>query len=297
MTLQSLGASLRSIETLRNHNPRTTAFMAQRAKGNSGTVPKPRWCSWQAISGYVICAVVHSEDPLFFRHRGFWWEEMRRQVRQNLRSKQPVRGVSTISQQLARNLFLHPQRSLGRKLSEALITAHLEHALSKTRILELYLNVAEWGPNIWGIEEAAAYYFGSSAANLGAFESIFLASILPAPRTAVEGSNARRVIRSQRRLASLFYGSGVISWTCEKRLYGQIDSLDAVISQRGDIASFLRATMIPDESATGAALSAPNAIAMECGIGQRGFYEQFLRGSVSYVRGVSVWPEWWSPST
>ncbi len=259
------------------------------------------WCRWYTASPYIVCAIVHGEDPLFFRHRGFWWIELRRQVRRAWTTRTAVRGVSTITQQLARNLFLQPERSLRRKIQEALITAQIESSLSKPRILELYMNVVELGVDVWGVEAAATHYFGRPVDQLGPFAAVFLTSLLPAPRAALRDANARRAIRAQRRLTSLLYGSGVIGHTSEKQTYGYIDELETIVSSGGDITNFLRAAAGDDGRGCGRddvpwpATSA--LIRSECGLAQRTQYEQFLRSASSYIRGIRAWPEWWSAAS
>ena len=126
-------------------------------------------------------AVIAAEDASFFVHEGFDWEGIRDAALYNLEAGELKRGGSTITQQLAKNLYLSSERSLFRKAREALITRSLEHQLTKTRILELYLNVAEWGRGVYGAEAAARHHFGKSASDLTADESAWLAAILPSP--------------------------------------------------------------------------------------------------------------------
>jgi monofunctional biosynthetic peptidoglycan transglycosylase len=135
--------------------------------------------------------VVKAEDPRFFTHRGIDWREMVQVLRRRLRGG-ALRGLSTITQQLARNLFLSPRRALSRKALEGVIALRLERAFDKLRILEIYLNVVEWGDGVWGIEAASRHYFDRSPAELDAFESAFLAALLPAPRRPLQGWFARR---------------------------------------------------------------------------------------------------------
>lgn len=300
LAFRTLTDALKSIDELRQDNPRVTGFMLYRASlGAEGAELSPaRWRSWQSVSPYALCAIVHSEDPLFFVHRGFWWAELRRQIRRARISHGPVRGVSTITQQLARNLFLRPERTLRRKSYEALIAAQLEHTLPKERILELYLNVVEWGAGTWGIESAARCYFQHSSEQLTPFEAVFLASLLPAPLKPFADANAVRALRAQRRLTSLLYGSGIISHTLERHTYAQIDKLEAVVHEGGDMARVL-AEAAADSFHVGVDGDHPGnaaqVVSAQCGIAQRAHYEYFLREASSYVRGITTWPEWWVP--
>jgi monofunctional glycosyltransferase len=126
--------------------------------------------------------VVAAEDAKFLDHEGFDWEAIQKAMTKNERRGKVVAGASTISQQLAKNLFLSGQRSWLRKGQEAIITWMMERTLSKQRILELYLNVAEWGEGVFGAEAAARYHFGAAAASLGPEQSAYLAAVLPSPR-------------------------------------------------------------------------------------------------------------------
>ena len=134
------------------------------------------------ISPYLQRAVVATEDASFFMHEGFDWEGIKDAAVHNLEAGEFKRGGSTITQQLAKNLYLSAERSLLRKAREALITRSLEHHLTKRRILELYLNVAEWGNGIFGAEAAARHHFGKQASDLNLDEAALLAAILPSPR-------------------------------------------------------------------------------------------------------------------
>jgi monofunctional glycosyltransferase len=154
------------------------------------------------ISPKLVLAVLIAEDDKFYDHEGFDWASMKEALEKNVQKGRTLRGGSTITQQLAKNLFLSPQQSIVRKLREAVITLWLEQRLSKRRILELYLNVIEWGDGIFGIEAAARHYYGKSAASLAAGEAIRLASVLPNPhRFSVTGDDNRRMNRKRRLLA------------------------------------------------------------------------------------------------
>ncbi len=167
---------------LRHKNPELTSLMQYRLKTNpKGYHIKKKWVNLSEISPYLIKAVMIAEDDRFYMHEGFDIEGIKEAIRKDLKKGRFVAGGSTISQQLAKNLFLTPEKTLARKLKEALITWRLEKNLSKKRILELYLNVVEWGPGVFGAEAASNYYFGKSAKELTPEEASRLAAILPNP--------------------------------------------------------------------------------------------------------------------
>lgn len=159
-------------------NPATTAYM--RVDPNPEIMHE--WRPLSKISPHLQHAVVEAEDDLFFEHPGYDIEAMKRAAQYDLRKKRFARGASTITMQVARNLYLSPDKTIFRKFKELLIALKMERLLSKKRILEIYLNVVEWGNGIYGAEAAAKHYFGKSAANLTPQEAAYLASILPRPR-------------------------------------------------------------------------------------------------------------------
>lgn len=162
-------------------NPSSTAFM-QRYLEKPGARLRHHWVPYERISVHLKRAVVAAEDAKFLDHEGFDWEAIHQAMLRNERQGRVVAGASTISQQLAKNLFLSSQRSWARKAQEAAITWMMERTLSKRRILELYLNVAEWGEGIFGAEAAARHHFGTSAAALAPEQAAWLAAVLPSPR-------------------------------------------------------------------------------------------------------------------
>jgi monofunctional biosynthetic peptidoglycan transglycosylase len=170
-----------------NFEPSITAFMSSRLQVLREKDPKARLrqqsVPYEKISVNLKRAVVAAEDARFLDHEGFDWGAIQKAMDKNERSGKIVSGASTISQQLAKNLFLSGSRSWLRKGQEAMITWMLERTLSKQRILELYLNYAEWGDGgIFGVEAAARHHFGVTAANLTADQAAWLAVILPSPR-------------------------------------------------------------------------------------------------------------------
>jgi len=170
-----------------NHvDPRQTSFMERRLEELRRRNPKAaldqRWVDYRGISTHLKRAVIAAEDAKFIDHEGFDWEGIQRALERNQKRGKVVAGGSTISQQLAKNLFLSGERSVIRKGQEALITIMLEALMEKRRILEIYLNVAEWGEGIFGAEAAARHYYGTSAARLSAEQAARLAAMLPRPR-------------------------------------------------------------------------------------------------------------------
>ena len=175
--------TLPDVAALAEHPPGPTALMQARAKESPAVGREWQWVPLSRISPNLIRAVLAAEDASFFQHEGFDWQGIEHAALKNLRSRSLARGGSTITQQLAKNLYLSSEKSLLRKANEALITRLLEHHLAKRRILEIYLNVVEWGNGVYGAEAAARHHFGKSAADLTAAESALLAAILPAPRS------------------------------------------------------------------------------------------------------------------
>jgi monofunctional biosynthetic peptidoglycan transglycosylase len=174
------------VSVLAKSNPRSTAFIeARKAEARQGNRPfKPFWI-WvplSRISPHLQRAVIVAEDAAFFHHHGFDWEGVRLALNRNLERGELHRGGSTITQQLAKNLYLSPEKNLLRKAHEALITRALEERLSKRRMFELYLNVVEWGHGVYGAEAAARHHFHKSAMDLTPEEAALLAAILPSPR-------------------------------------------------------------------------------------------------------------------
>lgn len=173
------------VSKLNKENPRLTSFMKIRQQEwqeqNNKTSFTQSWVPLARISPYLINAVLIAEDDKFYQHRGFDWEALRYAFRKNMKRKRLSFGGSTITQQLTKNLYFGPSKNPLRKLREAIIAWRLERSLSKKRILELYLNVVEWGPRIFGVEAASRHYFDKTASSLSPEESARLAAILPNP--------------------------------------------------------------------------------------------------------------------
>ncbi len=169
-----------------DHNPASTAFMeaglVRQQERNPDAELRHKWVSYARISIHLKRAIVAAEDARFLEHEGFDVEGIQKAVRKNLKKGRLVAGGSTISQQLAKNLFLSGERSFIRKGQEAVITLMIESTWSKRRILEVYLNVIEWGNGIYGAEAAARRYYRTSAANLNRDQAARMAAMVPNPR-------------------------------------------------------------------------------------------------------------------
>jgi monofunctional glycosyltransferase len=194
------------VTSLARRPPATTAFIerwraGQRAVGRDDRVDR-RWVAYEAISPSLKVAVLVAEDVNFYSHRGFDSGEIRKALTQAVEGWERPRGASTITQQLAKNLWLSPSRDPFRKAREAILTWQLERALGKRRVLELYLNVVEFGPGVWGAESASRRYFGKTAGALGDDEAAVLAAALPSPASWHPGATSaayRRHVDTVRR--------------------------------------------------------------------------------------------------
>jgi monofunctional glycosyltransferase len=161
-----------------------------------------RWVSYTRISQNLKRAVLVAEDDAFWQHEGIDMEQLKISIRNDIEKGKAIRGGSTITQQLAKNLYLSPSRDPVRKLRELIIARRLEAELSKARILEIYLNVIEWGDGIWGAEAAARSYFGTSAASLSAEQAALLAGAIINPRVYSPAHPNARLLRRQRIILS-----------------------------------------------------------------------------------------------
>jgi monofunctional biosynthetic peptidoglycan transglycosylase len=186
----------------RNHNPSASAFMdsrlAEMQEDDPNAALRQRWVPYGAISNNLKRAVVAAEDAKFVDHEGFDWDGIETAFEKNLKKGHIVAGGSTISQQLAKNLFLSEKRTPWRKLEEALITVMLEKTMDKRRIFEIYLNVIEWGNGVFGAEAASRYYYHTSAANLSGWQAAKLAAMVPNPRYYDDHRNAPGLARKTR---------------------------------------------------------------------------------------------------
>lgn len=202
------------VAKLRKSNPGKTSFMEYREaewkEAGKRLRIRQSWRPLSRISPYVVKAVIISEDDKFWSHDGFDFEAMHKAMDKNLKKGRIKYGGSTISQQLAKNLYLTPSRNPVRKLKEAILTWRIEQTLSKRRILELYLNVAEWGEGLFGIEAASRRYFGKSAADIGAIEAARLVSALPNPRRYNPSGSSRFVENRSHRIYRIMVRRGIV---------------------------------------------------------------------------------------
>ncbi len=177
--------SLPDVSDLKTKNPKTTALMEQRKsearQAGKKLAIRQRWVDWKTIPGLLKDTVRISEDAGFYHHNGIDWQEFKEAIKKKYHTGKPLRGASTITQQLAKNLFLSTGRSYYRKVREFFIAKKLERHLSKDRIFCLYLNVIEFGPGIFGVEAASEYYFNKPVDRLSLSEILRLVAVIPKP--------------------------------------------------------------------------------------------------------------------
>jgi monofunctional biosynthetic peptidoglycan transglycosylase len=192
------------VAALARTNPPETSVMRQRDREAQAAGRKPRrlqkWVPLSRVSRHLIHGVVAAEDPKFFGHEGVDWAAVGDSLEKDIQKGRFARGGSTITQQLAKNLFFTTYKSPIRKLRELIVARWLEHDLTKARILELYLNVIEWGDGVYGCEAAAQRYYDKPAAELTETEAAGLAAMVPSPRRINPRTNAARHARAQKRV-------------------------------------------------------------------------------------------------
>jgi len=203
-----------NLSKLKKENPKKTALMEYREKSFKEKGKPYRvyqsWVPLSKISPYLVKAVLIAEDDKFWKHEGFDYEAIQKAIEKDLKARTFKFGGSTLTQQLARNLYLSPEKSLTRKISEAFITWRMERALSKRRILELYLNVVEWGEGIFGVEAASRHYYGKPSSELAPEEAARLASVLPNPRKYNPLGDQRYVINRSHLIYSIMIQRGMV---------------------------------------------------------------------------------------
>lgn len=209
-----------SIQDLRSTNPQRTALMEQRlaeadASGRTLKI-KHRWVPLRSVPEHVLRAIVVAEDGTFYSHGGVDWFEIWQSVERNVHERRVVRGASTITQQLAKNLYLSTARTPMRKVKELIITKVLEYHLGKERILELYVNVIEWGDGIFGIGAASETYFGKDVSALSLDEGLRLAAVIPSPRRYRPDRDSRYVMRRKQLLLRRMEARQFVSTTTEE---------------------------------------------------------------------------------
>jgi len=203
------------VSRLKKENPQKTSFMEYREnewkrEGKKYRIQQ-KWVSLSRISPYLIKAVLIAEDDKFWSHEGFDYEALQKAIEKDIKAKKFKLGGSTISQQLAKNLYLSPSKNPIRKIKEAIITWRMERVLSKKRILELYLNIAEWGEGgIFGIETASWHYYGKPASDLNPEEAARLAAVLPNPRKFNPLGESRYVVHRSNLIYSIMVRRGIV---------------------------------------------------------------------------------------
>ncbi|MBW3570017.1 MAG: transglycosylase domain-containing protein [Gemmatimonadetes bacterium] len=271
--------------------------MRLRGDPRGGGQGAARWTDVAELSPYALCAIVGAEDPAFFQHRGIWWSQVAARLYSAARSGGRAVAVSTITQQLARNLYLSEERSGTRKLFEVLLARRLEAVLEKRRILELYVNVVEWGPGTWGIEDAARAYFDASPRSLNPFQAVVLASLLPAPRAPLAGRNLDRALSSQVRLLHFLYGAGVMSLPDWRETSARMRLLAAAVRggrAAGEVLKELGARpyeRLPDDEGP---LTSAELLESGCGLPLRIAYTAVLRGGDPRRRAMLRLPHRWT---
>ncbi len=207
-------AWLPDVSSLKRAPPKTTAYIELRksqAKAQGKTLPVHwTWAGWNDISDDLKHAVLTAEDDTFYRHNGVDWGAVKMAFDKDLSERRLAYGASTITQQVARNLYLSPSKNPLRKIKEVFIAYKLEKELGKRRIFELYLNIAEWGKGIFGAEAASQAYFGKHASELTVDEAVALAVVLPSPLRHDAGKGGPYVDRNSRRVMARMRMSGYL---------------------------------------------------------------------------------------
>jgi monofunctional biosynthetic peptidoglycan transglycosylase len=225
----TLWAALPGAGPLARENPRTTALIEQRraeARARRRPFrPQQSWVSLDRISPRVVQAVVLSEDARFYGHEGIDWDAVYEAAQHDLKVRRFARGASTLTQQLAKNLWLGTERSLWRKVKEAILAAKLERSLSKRRILALYLNVVELDDGVFGVEAGARHRFGVPAADLSVAQAVALAAMLPAPRRVDLSHPSRWFALRARRLLDRLRDAGRLDADAHLRASAELERI------------------------------------------------------------------------
>lgn len=240
------------IKKLEKSNPIPTAFMeyrmAQWKENGEEKKITQKWVPLKKISPYVIKAVLISEDDKFWKHEGFDAEALESAFEKNLKSGKFGFGGSTISQQLSKNIYLSPSKNPIRKIKEAIITYKIEKNISKKRIIEMYLNIAEWGDGIFGIEAAARHYFHKSAKNLTAREAAKLASVLPNPIIYNPIGNQKFVVKKSNRIYKIMQKRGLVIPEFKEIMKVEIEESNTTIDNKEDENQSLPTTSLDEET-------------------------------------------------
>ena len=246
---------LPDVRPLKKNNPAVTSYMQIRERQARAAGKKLErnmvWTGWDDISENLKHAVLVAEDDTFYRHKGVEWESMGRALRNDWKTKSLAKGGSTITQQVAKNLYLSPSKNPLRKIKEFLIARRLEKNLGKRRIFEIYLNIAEWGKGIYGAQAAAQAYFGKNASDLTPEEAAALAAVLPSPRRYSPIKDTRFMERRKSQIVGRMRASGYLPDETDDE--GLDESLELIAAGTGTIA-------VPQDSADPVLTSAPEII-------------------------------------
>jgi len=211
---------LPDVTPLKKKNPAVTAYMLikehQAAAAGKKLGRNLVWTGWDDISENLKHAVLVAEDDTFYRHKGVEWESMRRALKTDWKTRTLAKGGSTITQQVAKNLYLSPSKNPLRKIKEILIAKRLERALGKRRIFEIYLNIAEWGKGIYGAQAASQAYFGKNASELSPEEAAALAAVLPSPRRYSPTKGTKFMERRKNQIVGRMRASGYLPEEAEE---------------------------------------------------------------------------------
>jgi len=230
---------LPDVRPLKKNNPIATSYMLIRER-QAGAAGKKLgrnmvWTGWDDISENLKHAVLVAEDDTFYLHKGVEWESMERALKTDWKTKSFAKGGSTITQQVAKNLYLSPSKNPLRKIKEILIARRLEKNLGKRRIFEIYLNIAEWGKGIYGAQAAAQAYFGKNASDLTPEEAAALAAALPSPRRYSPVKGTRFMERRKSQIVGRMRASGYLPDEADDE--GLDESLELIASSTGTIAA------------------------------------------------------------
>jgi len=229
---------LPDVRQLKKKNPVETSYMLIKERQAAASGKKLgrniSWAGWDDISGNLKHAVLVAEDGNFYRHKGVDWEGTLDALKTDWKTKKMAHGGSTITQQLARNLYLSPSKNPLRKIKEILIARRLEKELGKRRIFEIYLNIAEWGKGIYGAQAASLAYFGHGAADLTPEEGAALAAVLPSPRRYNPVGETRFMERRKSQIVGRMRASGYLPEEAEESDLD--DSIDEVIASTEPVA-------------------------------------------------------------
>ena len=230
---------LPDVTLLKRHNPTVTSYMLikeRQAAVNGKKLGRDIvWTGWDGISENLKHAVLVAEDDTFYRHKGVEWESMRRALKTNWKTRSLAKGGSTITQQVAKNLYLSPSKNPLRKIKEILIARKLEGALGKRRIFEIYLNIAEWGKGIYGAQAASQAYFGKNASELTPEEAAALAAVLPSPRRYSPTKGTRFMEARKSQIIGRMRASGYLPDEADNE--GLNESLELITSSTGTISA------------------------------------------------------------